>query len=174
MVSLHNSRQFKVLFLAERNASRSVLAEALLNRLGAGRFEAYSAGITPAVAISPYAIALLHKINYNINMLSPKCIEAFSGDDAPELDFVFRLSHHLPQGRMPEFKGQPMVVDWFMPDPEDVMGSSAMIATAYADIFGCLANRIEVLTHMPVASLETPLARTRLERMGEDYIRLAS
>jgi arsenate reductase (thioredoxin) len=101
MPSSLNSHQYHVLFLAERNASRSILAEALLNRLGAGRFEAYSAGVSPAIAISPYAIALLHKINYNINKLKPKSLESFGDENAPSLDFVFRLSHHLPKGRLP-------------------------------------------------------------------------
>ncbi|ESQ81385.1 hypothetical protein [Asticcacaulis sp. YBE204] len=163
-----------VLFMAERNSSRSILAEALLNRLGAGRFEAFSAGVTPAVAISPYAIALLHKINYKIEMLSPKSVEDFGHDAAPPINIVFRLSHHLPKGKMPIFHGDPMIIDWFLPDPEDVAGSPAQIATAYADLFGALCNRIEVLTHMPVEHVCSPVARLRLERMGEDYIRLAS
>lgn len=174
MLSSLNARQFKVLFLAERNSSRSILAEALLNRLGAGRFEAYSAGISPAAAISPYAIALLHKINYNINTLTPKAIEDFGHDNAPRLDFVFRLSHHLPKTKMPEFIGNPMIVDWFMPDPEDVIGSTAMIASAYAKLFDMMVNRIEVLTSLPAASLENLAVQARLDRMGEDQIRLAS
>ncbi|UDF03976.1 arsenate reductase ArsC [Asticcacaulis sp. AND118] len=167
-------RPIHVLFLAERNSSRSILAEALLNRLGAGRFEAWSAGVSPAVAVSPYAIALLHRINYNMQMLVPKSVEAFGAEDAPEIDFVFRLSHHLPQGRLPEFKGNPRIVDWFLPDPEDVMGSPAMIATAYADLFGALCSRIETLTQMSPAFLAGDAAEARLERMGEAYIRLAA
>ena len=167
-------RPIHVLFLAERNSSRSILAEALLNRLGAGHFEAFSAGVNPAVAISPYAIALLHRINYNMQMLVPKSVEAFGAEDAPEIDFVFRLSHHLPQGRLPDFKGNPRIVDWFLPDPEDVMGSPAMIATAYADLFGALCSRIETLTQMSPAFLAGDAAADRLERMGETYIRLAA
>jgi arsenate reductase (thioredoxin) len=167
-------RPIHVLFLAERNSSRSILAEALLNRLGTGRFEAFSAGVTPAVAISPYAIALLHRINYNIQTLVPKAVEDFGAADAPELDFVFRLSHHLPQGRLPQFKGNPRLIDWFLPDPEDVMGSPAMIATAYADLFGALCSRIETLSQMSPTFLAGDAAADRLERMGEAYIRLAA
>jgi len=169
-----NCNQFRVLFLAERNSSRSILAEALLNRLGAGRFEAFSAGVTPAAAISPYAIALLHRINYNPRALEPKAIEAFAGEDAPPFDFIFRLSHHMPSSRLSLFGGAPHIIDWFLPDPEDVIGSSAMIATAYADLFGALCSRIETLTQMSPDFLRSEAGAARLERMGETYIRLAA
>jgi len=165
---------FRVLFLAERNASRSILAEALLNRLGAGRFEAFSAGVNPVIAISPYAVALLHRIHYNPRALEPKPVEVFAGEDAPPFDFIFRLSHHMPSAQLSRFGGAPRIIDWFLPDPEDVTGSPAMIATAYADLFGALCNRIEALTRMPPDVLRSEAGVARLERLGEAYIRLAA
>jgi arsenate reductase len=169
-------QSFKVLFLCEHNSARSIMAEALLNRLGAGRFEAYSAGIAPAPSVSPYVMSVLQKINYTLSKLSPKPVEAMLTDDAPVFDFVFRLSHHLPaDGHWPDFKGAPMVIDWFLPDPSDLSDSKSVVAQAYGDMFARLSSRIDTLSQMSDEALKQfmPL-RGRLERMGEEAFRLAS
>ncbi|ESQ76000.1 arsenate reductase ArsC [Asticcacaulis sp. AC402] len=168
-------RTFNVLFLCTHNSARSILAEALLNRLGAGRFEAWSAGYNPVAAISPYALALLHKINYNASRLATKPITAIMGKHDPAFDFVIRLSpDRRGSSRTPQFKDNPVIVDWHLPDPCDVMGSSATIAAAYADVFDVLAGRIDVLANLSVAALESEGIGLRLERMGENHLRLAS
>ncbi len=168
-------KTFKVLFLGADNSARSILAEALLNRLGAGRFEAYSAGFKPVSAISPFAYALLNSIHYKVDTLYCKSYDTFIGENSPEFDFIFRMTSDIPShGRWPDFKGDPMVVDWFLPDPGEVMGSSAMIAAAYADVFGRLANRIDVFCQLPLDSLSRMALNARLERMGEEPFRLAS
>ena len=168
-------RAFNVLFLCAHNSARSILAEALLNRLGAGRFEAFSAGFDPVPAISPYALALLHKINYNVTKLGTKPMTAVLGDNDPGFDFIIRLSPDRRGGNRPsQFKGQPVVVDWHVPDPCDVMGSSGTIAAAYADVFSVLAARLDALANLSVAALESPNIGLRLDRMGEEPLRLAS
>lgn len=157
------------------NSARSILAEALMNRLGAGRFEAWSAGYDPVPAISPYALALLQKINYNTGRLATKPIAAVMGKHDPAFDFIIRLCPDRRGGeRAPQFRGDPVIIDWHMPDPCDVMGSSGTIAAAYADVFSVLASRLDALANLPEAVLAGPQARLRLERMGEDYLRLAS
>lgn len=169
-------QSYKVLFLCEHNSARSIMAEALLNRLGAGRFDAWSAGISPAAAISPFAAGLLQRINYTLSKLAPKPVETMTTDDAPVFDFIFRLSHHVPQnGHWPDFKGDPMVIDWFLPDPSDLSDSKIRIAEAYADMFARLSSRIDTLSRLPDEALRqmAPL-RGRLERMGEEAFRLAS
>lgn len=152
------------------------MAEALLNRLGAGRFEAYSAGIAPAPSVNPYVMSVLQKINYTLSSLSPKPVETMITDDAPVFDFVFRLSHHLPaDGHWPDFKGDPMVIDWFLPDPSDLSDSKIRVAEAYADMFARLSSRLDAIACMSVEALNNTLnLRGRLERMGEESFRLAS
>lgn len=160
------TRRFKVLFLSEHNASRSVLAEALLNRLGAGRFEAWSAGVDPAETLSPYAVALLRKIHYDPKTLSPRMLDLFTGEQAPRLDFVFRLSGSALEP-LPPFIGKPMIIDWPVPNPEANDGPPAAKAADYASLFATLTNRIGIFVSLPTKSLESMSVRARLDRMGD-------
>lgn len=168
-------RTYNVLFLCMHNSARSILAEALMNRLGAGRFEAWSAGYDPVPAISPYALALLQKINYNPERLATKPISAVLGKFDPAFDFVIRLSpDRRGSPRLPQFKGKPVMIDWHLPDPCDVSGSSATIAAAYADVFSRLVSRLDILANLPAEHLENASLCARLERMGDEPFRLAS
>lgn len=165
-------RTFNVLFLCADNSARSILAEALLNRLGAGRFQAYSAGYGVAGAVSPHALALLEKINYNSDRVHAKQMAAVMDDADPGFDFIIRLSpDRRGSARMPQFSGMPIIVDWHMPDPADISGAAA---TACADIFNLLAARIDVLANLSEACLTGPQIQARLDRMGEDSVRLAA
>ena len=168
-----------MLFLCAHNSARSILAEALLNRLGAGRFEAISAGFSPADEISPYAISLLEKINYRPDRLSPKSIASTLGDKDPGFDFIIRLSPDRRGGPRPtQFKGKPVIIDWYLPDPCDAVsrfgGSPAAITAAYADLFSFLAARLDTFANLSVEALESPHIQARLDRMGEEPLRLAS
>jgi len=166
-------RTFKVLFLCADNSARSILAEALLNRLGAGRFQAFSAGYSVAEAVDPYAAALLDKINYNPDRVHAKQMMAVMGDNDPGFDFIFRLSpDRRGSGRLPQFTGAPVIADWHMPDPADV--SAVAMAAAYADVFNHLAARIDALANLPEDCLAGPQIQARLDRMGEDGPRLAA
>jgi arsenate reductase len=168
-------RTFNVLFLCADNSVRSILAEALLNRLGAGRFQAFSAGYGVAEAVNPYALALLEKINYNPDRVCAKQMVAVMDGADPGFDFIIRLSpDRRGSARMPQFSGAPVVVDWHMPDPADVSGSSGTMATACADIFNHLAARIDTLANLSEACLTGPQIQGRLDRMGEDSVRLAA
>lgn len=174
MIGSASYKTINVLFICAHNSARSILAEALLNRLGAGRFEAYSAGIDPVPAISPYALALLHKINYNTGKLTTKGLEIVESKWTPKFDFVIRLCDEIPNKSMPQFAGHPVFIDWFLSNPCDVVGSSAVIAAAYADIFNTLANRIDILAHMSDEALSHPNIAERLQMMGEEHHRLAA
>ena len=166
-------RTFNVLFLCADNSARSILAEALLNRLGAGRFQAFSAGYGVAEAVNPHALALLEKINYNSDRVHAKQMVAVMDAADPGFDFIIRLSpDRRGSARMPQFSGNPVIVDWHMPDPSDVAGPAG--ATACADIFNLLAARIDVLANLSEACLTGPQIQTRLDRMGEDSVRLAA
>ena len=168
-------RTFNVLFLCLHNSARSILAEALLNRLGAGRFEAYSAGYAPTLMLSPYALDLLTQIHCNTARLAPKQMARVLGDNDPGFDFIFRLSPDRRGGiRHSQFKGNPVVIDWHLPDPADVTGAPAQVAAAYEDLFSVLAARLDAFANLPVSALESPHIAARLERMGGDAFRLAS
>lgn len=168
-------RLFNVLFISQRNSARSILAEALLNRLGAGRFEAFSAGYDPVENLSPYVLGLLHRINYNTGRLATKPVEVMMGRYAPRLDFVIRLAPGMPSGgEWPAFKGAPLMVDWFLPDPREHLSAPALIANAYSDLFDCLIGRIHALSHLAVSQLSDDAIGVRLERLGEAPVRLAS
>lgn len=164
-----------VLFVCRQNSARSILAEALLNRLGAGRFDACSAGYDPASAISPYVIGLLHRINYNTGLLATKPVEAMISKHVPAFDFIIRLAPGTPAGgHWPRFRNVPFLIDWFLPDPCETYEAKALVAVAYEEMFTLLAERIETLANIPGDELHDARIRGRLERLGETPLRLAS
>ena len=168
-------RTFDVLFLCADNAARSIMAEALLNRLGAGRFQVRSAGFSPAAVINPHARGLLEKINYATDRLAPKPMTSVMGETDPGYDFIIRLSpDRRGSMRQPQFAGQPVMADWHLPDPYDLLGSTPAVATAYADLFNHLAARIDAFANLSAEYLTGPSIQGRLDRMGEDAVRLAA
>ena len=168
-------RTFNVLFLCADNSARSILAEALLTRLGAGRFAAFSAGYTVTETVSPHALGLLEKMKYSADRFYAKQMAALMEAKDPGFDFIIRLSpDRRGSGRLPQFKGRPVITDWHMPDPCDVSGSSGAMATAYDDIFNHLAARLDALANLSEACLTGPQIQTLLDRMGEESIRLAA
>ncbi len=168
-------RTYNVLFLDMHNSARSILAEALLNRLGAGRFEAWSAGYDPSPSVNAHALNLLHRINYNTGRLAPKPITAVMDHNDPAFDFIIRLCPDRRGGvRPPQFSGHPVIVDWHLPDPNDATGVGGAVAAAFADLFSVLAGRLDALANLSEAALDSATIRARLERMGEDQLRLAS
>ncbi|MBP2157850.1 MULTISPECIES: low molecular weight phosphatase family protein [Asticcacaulis] len=170
------SGPINVLFVCEHNSARSILAEALLNRLGAGRFEACSAGFDPVSDISPYARAMLHRMPYNTGWVSTKPVEAHIGKHAPVFDVIIRLSHgHPAGGQWPACRGgQPVIVDWFFDDPRETHVAMANIARAYEEIYIELAARIDALSKMPHNLFESGNVAGWLERMDETPLRMAS
>lgn len=136
-----------VLFVDTRNAARSILAEALLNRLGAGRFEAASAGFDPEARLSPFVIGLLHGMSYNVNLLATKPVEAMISKYAPAFDLIIRLSPGMPpNGRWPR---ATRMVDWHIGDPHAVHTDKARLAQAYRQISDDLAHHLDALVRQP-------------------------
>ncbi len=159
-----------VLFLCTGNSARSILAESILNRLGAGRFTAFSAGSMPTGVVNPHAIQLLERFNYPTAGLRSKSWEEFDrahNPDAPELNFVFTVCDNAAGEVCPIWPGQPMTAHWGVPDPAAVEGSTAEIAAAFADIYGRLHNRLELFTNLPMASLDRLTLQARLDGIGK-------
>ncbi len=168
-------RTINVLFVCEHNSARSVLAEALLNRLGAGRFEACSAGFDPAPALSPYALALLHRMPYNTGWLATKPVEAMLSKYAPAFDFIIRLSPGAPaSGQWPRCRKDTIIIDWFMTDPRESHTAMAYIARAYEEIYNTLATRLDAMAHLPQNLFDTGNIRHWLENVGEVQLKMAS
>jgi arsenate reductase len=159
-------KTYNVLFLCTGNSARSILAEAILNRLGKGRFRAFSAGSFPKGEVHPAAITQLRLYDYDIEGLRSKSWEEFAGDDGPKLDFIFTVCDNAAGEMCPVWPGQPMTAHWGIPDPAAVEGSPAEIAAAFADAYGRLHNRVELLVNLPVASIDRLSLQHRLDAIG--------
>ena len=160
------SQIFNVLFLCTGNSARSLLAEAILNREGRGKFVAYSAGSQPKGAAHPFAIDLLKKLNHPTEHLRSKSWDEFAVPGAPELDFVFTVCDNAASEVCPVWPGQPMTAHWGIPDPAAAEGSEAERRLAFADAYRQLNNRISIFTSLPIASLDRLSLQKRLQEIG--------
>lgn len=166
MTALNDEAQYNVLFLCTGNSARSIFAECILNRLGHGRFKAYSAGSHPAGKVNPSALELLRKNNYHTDDLRSKDWNEFAGADAPAMDFVFTVCDQAANEVCPVWPGQPMTAHWGVPDPVLATGNEAEIALAFADAFRYMSNRISIFVNLPLASLDRLALQKRLDEIG--------
>jgi arsenate reductase len=157
---------FNVLFLCTGNSARSIMAEAILNRIGAGNFRAYSAGSNPKGAVHPYALELLHSLGYETTSARSKSWTEFAKSGAPRLDFVFTVCDNAAREACPVWPGQPLTAHWGVPDPAEATGSPAEVALAFKDAYRMLQRRIALLTALPIASLGRLTLQSRLNDIG--------
>lgn len=155
-----------VLFLCTGNSCRSIMAEAIMNRLGAPRFRAFSAGSMPTGVVNPHAIDLLRSQNFLIDQFRSKSWEEFAGPDAPHMDFVFTVCDNAAAEVCPIWPGQPMTAHWGIPDPALATGSPAEVALAFADAYRQLTNRISLFTNLPIESLDRMALKKHLDDIG--------
>jgi arsenate reductase len=159
------ARPYNVLFLCTGNSARSILGEAILNKMGAGKFVAYSAGSQPKGAVHPQAIALLDRLGFPTADLRSKSWDEFAVPGAPRLDFVFTVCDDAASEVCPVWPGQPMTAHWGIPDPAAVEGADAQ-ATAFRDAFLVLQRRIELFANLPVPSLDRLSLQNRINEIG--------
>ena len=159
-------RPYNVLFLCTGNSARSVLAECILNRDGAGRFRAFSAGSHPQGRVHPLALALLERRDIPTAGLRSKSWEEFAGADSPPIDFVFTVCDNAAKEACPIWPGQPMTAHWGVPDPAAVEGSEVERALAFAEAYRRLGNRIAAFISLPVESLDRLALKDRLDAIG--------
>lgn len=159
-------RVYDVLFLCTGNSARSILAEAILNREGGGRFRAYSAGSHPKGQVHPYALDLLRNLNFPTEGLRSKSWEEFAVPGAPKLDFVFTVCDDAANETCPVWPGQPMSAHWGVPDPAAVEGPEAVKRAAFADTCRMLTQRISIFTSLPIDSLDRLSLQKRLREIG--------
>jgi arsenate reductase len=165
-VSPMADRPYNVLFLCTGNSARSILAEAILEREGGGRFRAFSAGSAPKGEVHPFALDLLRRANFKTDRFRSKSWDEFAQPDAPALDFVFTVCDNAASEVCPVWPGQPMTAHWGIPDPAAAQGNEAERRLAFADAFRMLSNRISIFVSLPIASLDRLALKRQLEAIG--------
>jgi arsenate reductase (thioredoxin) len=160
-------RPYNVLFLCTANSARSIIAEAILNKIGAGKFCAFSAGSHPRGQINLHALQLLQNLGYDISSFRSKSWSEFADPGAPLLDFVFTVCDNAAGETCPVWPGQPMTAHWGVPDPALATGSSAEIALAFKDTYRMLNQRIGIFAALPLRSLDRLSLQKKLRDIGQ-------
>ena len=159
-------RIYNVLFLCTGNSARSILAESILAKDGAGRFRAFSAGSMPKGAVNPFALKVLGSFDYPTEGFRSKSWEEFAQPGAPVMDFVFTVCDNAAGEACPVWPGQPMTAHWGIEDPAAVVGRDIEKEKAFVAAFRYMRNRISVFTALPVASLDKAALGTKLREIG--------
>jgi arsenate reductase len=159
-------KPFNVLFLCTGNSARSVMAEAILNKVGAGKFRAFSAGSQPKGRVHPETLRLLQSLGYDVSGFHSKSWSEFADPGAPLLDFVFTVCDNAAGEACPVWPGQPMTAHWGVPDPAEAKGSPAEIALAFKDAYRMLSQRIGIFTALPLRSLDRLSLQKKLRDIG--------
>ncbi|NNJ75832.1 MAG: arsenate reductase ArsC [Anderseniella sp.] len=159
-------KAYNMLFLCTGNSARSILAEAILGRLGKQRFNSYSAGSQPKGAPHPQALKLLGSLNYDTTRFRSKSWDEFAKPGAPRLDFVFTVCDNAASEICPVWPGQPTSAHWEVPDPAAVEGSDAEIAAAFAETYRLMNNRIAAFVNLPMRSIDRLSLTQRLDDIG--------
>lgn len=161
------SPAFNVLFICTHNSARSIMAEALLQKLGKGGFNAYSAGSDPSKKPLPEVIDRLSKLGHDVTNLRCKSWNEFTGPNAPRMDFVIALCD-TPQGQVCPDLGEKFVnVAWPLPDPMSFTGSDKERTALLNELYGMIRRRIEIFTNLPFVSLDKMALKARLDEIGD-------
>jgi protein-tyrosine-phosphatase len=161
------TRIYNVLFLCTGNSARSILAESILQKDGAGRFQAFSAGSQPKGEINPFATKVLKSYDYPSEGFRSKSWEEFALAHAPVMDFVFTVCDNAAGETCPLWPGQPMTAHWGIEDPAAVQGTDIHKEAAFVVAFRYLKNRISVFTALPIASIDKMALGSRLRDIGQ-------
>lgn len=160
-----SGRPYSVLFLCTGNSARSIIAEAILNKLGAGKFRAYSAGSHPKGHVHPETLRLLRSLGYDITGFRSKSWVEFLKE--PQFDFVFTVCDDAAKEVCPIWPGHPMTAHWGIPDPAEATGNPAEIALAFKDAYRLLNQRISIFVSLPLHSLDQISISKKLREIGE-------
>jgi len=159
-------QNFNVLFLCTANSARSILAESILRKDGAGRFNAFSAGSHPGGKVNPLAIKVLESYDYPTEGLRSKDWDEFAVPGAPQMDFVFTVCDNAAGEACPVWPGQPITAHWGITDPAAFTGTALEREAAFVTAFKQMRNRISLFTALPIASLDRMSLRARLKEIG--------
>lgn len=161
-------KPYNVLFLCTHNSARSVIAEAIMNRIGAGKFIAYSAGSQPRGAINPNTLKLLDQLGYYTGGFRSKSWDEFAKAGAPEIDFIFTVCDDAAGEVCPVWPGKPLTAHWGVADPSAVKGNELEVAMAFQEAYRLLYRRIELFAALPIRGLDTMTLKARLREIGRE------
>ena len=159
-------KPYQILILCTGNSARSIMAEAIINTLGAGRFVAHSAGSQPAGRVHPLALEKLSAIGYPTAQLRSKSWDELAATDAPQMDFIITVCDNAAGETCPLWPGQPISAHWGFPDPAAVQGSEAEQRAAFEQVFQRITQRVRLLLDLPLASLDALAIRRELQNIG--------
>ncbi|SDO02203.1 Protein-tyrosine-phosphatase [Filomicrobium insigne] len=166
-----DERPYNVLFLCTHNSARSVIGECLMNSLGQGAFNAYSAGSAPAGQINPFAIKILKNYGLKTDGLRSKSWDEFTEPGAPEFDFVFTLCDEAAAETCPVWPGNPITEHWGMPDPSRTEGTDGNKLAAFANTYSLLHHHISNFTQLAKQDLDNKSMRRKVSELSEDVRR---
>ena len=172
--SLHGAmveRVYNVLFLCTGNSARSILAEAILNKAGNGKFRGLSAGSHPKGQVHPIALGLLRQLDFPTGGLRSKSWDEFAKPDSPHLDFVFTVCDNAAGEVCPHWPGQPMTAHWGIPDPAAVEGTDIERSLAFREAFRLMETRIKLFLSLPLATIDRMRLKERLDAIGHSPLR---
>ncbi len=158
---------YNVLFLCTGNSARSIIAESIMRKEGAGRFRSFSAGSQLKSAVNPFALKVLKAADYPIDGMRSKSWLEFAKPDAPVMDFVFTVCDNAAGETCPVWPGQPMSAHWGIEDPAAVRGTDIEKEAAFVAAFRYLKNRISIFMSLPLRSIDKLSLTTKLREIGK-------
>ncbi|WP_417275780.1 arsenate reductase ArsC [Castellaniella sp.] len=160
-------RTYNVLILCTGNSARSIMAEALINTMGQGRFHAYSAGSHPTGKVNPFAIEKAQSVNYPTDNLRSKSWDEFATPEAPQMDFIITVCDNAAGEICPVWPGQPISAHWGFEDPAAVQGTDDEKRKAFDLTFRHMTNRVRVFVSLPLKMLDQAAIKHELSNIGK-------
>jgi len=160
-------KPYNILVLCTGNSARSIMGEALFNTMGAGRFQAYSAGSHPSGKVNPFAIEQVRALGYPVEDLRSKSWDEFAQPGAPEMDFVVTVCDKAAGEMCPLWPGQPVTAHWGFPDPVAVEGTDEEKRSAFAQTLRQIQRRVQLFLSLPLETLDRMAIESRMRDLGK-------
>lgn len=160
-------KTFNVLFLCTGNSARSIMAEALLNTMGKGRFRVFSAGSQPGGTVHPFAVEQVKATGYPLDNLRSKSWDEYAAPDAPKMDFIITVCDNAAGEVCPVWPGQPVSAHWGFEDPAAAIGSDDEKRAVFVKVFRQIMARVNIFVSLPIDMLEKNAIQRELKKIGE-------
>ena len=167
---MSDTKPLNVLFLCTHNSARSIMAEGLVNTMGEGRFQAYSAGSYPGDKVNPFAIEKVRSLNYPVDQLRSKSWDEFAAPGAPQMDFIITVCDNAAGEVCPVWPGRPISAHWGFEDPAAVQGTDEQKQKAFDAAFREIMNRVRIFVNLPMKVLDQNAIKHELDRIGQTKV----